>query len=291
MTPRCPICRGVASRAEPHPEVDLFRCEECDHCFADLETMDRREVYDLAYGDEHHRNWFENPNTDLFEHLRGLLVADGSTRVLDMGCGRGDFLAHLARRHPTWELVGVEQTPFDPPDGVEVRTGDVDSVLAGDVSSFDAVVTLAVIEHVDDPLAFLDLATRVCRPGGLIVVMTLNDRSTLYGAARLLRGFGVSGPFEQLYSRHHLHHFNRRSLETAFEQAGIPVIRRHDHNIPMAAVDFPSAGAIADAVRRAGVRGCFAIGRATGACYLQTLVGRRPGAEGVSGAGPGRGRP
>jgi len=35
-------------------------------------------------------------------------IPDGSPIVMEIGFGNGDFLVHLAERHPDWTLVGVE---------------------------------------------------------------------------------------------------------------------------------------------------------------------------------------
>lgn len=285
----CTICGGRAHAVYQHPEVALFRCTSCDHCFADQDSIIDPESYDLDYGDEAHKNWFENPNVDLFDWIDRVLDQEPNmSSVLDLGCGRADLLRFLYERHPSWSLTGVEQTRFDPPDGIEVITGDI---MSAEIDrTFDAVVALAVIEHVDDPARLVQRAIDQVRPGGLVVMMTLNERSVLYATSRLLRRAGLSGPFDQLYSKHHLHHFNKRSMQEVFVRAGLSVEQRHDHNIPAAAVDFESQGPVSDAVRLMGARLCFAAGRLTGRCYLQTLVGRVPGdgAATTSGTSPDR---
>jgi len=273
-TSACPLCGAQTRIVYRHPDVQLRRCKGCDHCFADLSTLAERAVYDESYGDEDHKNWFENPNTGLFDRIQGHLESVDARSVIDLGCGRADFLSHLAPTHPDWQLVGIEQTPFDPPVGVEVITGDL---LTAEIDrQFDGVVSLAVIEHVEDTAAFLRRAIDLVRPGGAVVVMTLNDRSVLYATARLLRAAGIPGPFDQLYSRHHLHHFNKSSLRTAVEASGLTIVDRLDHNIPAAAIDFPSSGWLADSIRLNGARATFALGALTRRCYLQTLFCQAP---------------
>ena len=268
----CPLCSGPTRRVYRHPEAQLRRCARCDHCFADTSKLAERVVYDLSYGDESHKNWFENPNTRLFNRIERTLVAQGCNSVIDLACGRADFLRHLRRNHPDWRLLGVEQTPFPAPDGVEIVIGDVATVEVEE--RFDAVVSLAAIEHMEDPIAFLRLARARCRPGGWLVVMTLNERSVLYGAARLLRNVGLTGPFDQLYSKHHLHHFNKTSLREALRQVGLEIALRYDHHIPTSAIDFAKTHWLADAVRLNGARACFALGAVTRRCYLQTVFVR-----------------
>jgi 2-polyprenyl-3-methyl-5-hydroxy-6-metoxy-1,4-benzoquinol methylase len=273
-TKPCPLCGSGTREDVAHPEAPLRRCGSCDHCFADLELLDHRETYDESYGDDDHQNWFENPNLELFWRISSV-IGDDARSVIDLGCGRAQFLSCLhshTKVDGDRRLVGVEQTTFVPPDGVEIVHSPFDEWST--TERFDAVVSLAVIEHVDDPVDFLRRASELAEPGGRVVIMTLNDRSLLYLASRVLRRFGITGPFDQLYSRHHLHHFNKSSLLAAFAAVDLEVETRWDHNIPAAAVDFPSQGAIVDGVRLLGVRSLFLLGRLTRRCYLQTVVAR-----------------
>jgi SAM-dependent methyltransferase len=257
-----------------HPEADLYRCRACDHCFADTSSISELIGYDSGYGDDDHRNWFENPNLRLFRFVDRVLSDNEIRSVLDVGCGRAQLLEYLHERHPDWKLTGIEMTPFEPPSGTDLVFGDF-SELDFD-ARFDAIVSLAVIEHTTDPHAFVEKAIACCRPGGLIVLMTLNERSTLYDTSRLLNRMGLSGPFDQLYSRHHLNHFNTRSFAALLRAHGLAIEARFDHHIPAAAIDFEPRGAVEDAVLRVGAMTCFAIGWLVRRCYLQTVVIRTP---------------
>jgi 2-polyprenyl-3-methyl-5-hydroxy-6-metoxy-1,4-benzoquinol methylase len=272
----CTVCASPSGLSYRHPEADLYRCHACGHCFADQSSLTTAVDYGTTYGDVEHRNWFENPNYKLFEFIERQVVSAGGGRsptVLDVGCGRGAFLGYLRDRHPEWSLTGVELSAFEPPPEVELLVGDFLEVESS--RSFDAVVSLAVVEHVTDPHAFVQKAWDFCAPGGRVILMTLNEQSVLYDASRVLRRARIEGPFTQLYSTHHLNHFNKDSLQTLLEMHGMEVERRYDCHIPAAAIDFPPRGALVDRIQRAGAVGCFAAGRVVRRCYLQTVVGRR----------------
>jgi 2-polyprenyl-6-hydroxyphenyl methylase / 3-demethylubiquinone-9 3-methyltransferase len=108
-------------------------------------------------------------------------------RVLDIGCGGGLICEPLAR-------LGARVTGLDPAvenieaarrhaEGqgldIEYRAGRVEE-LAADWLTFDAVVCLEVVEHVPDPAAFLKACAALVRPGGLMLLSTLNRTIKAY---------------------------------------------------------------------------------------------------------------
>ncbi|MBI3553534.1 MAG: class I SAM-dependent methyltransferase [Elusimicrobia bacterium] len=272
----CTVCGAPGRLTVARPEGSLYRCPACDHCFSGLETMPEHESYGDEYYDEKHRAWFENPNTELFDYIQGWVTRVGPrASVLDVGAGRGDFLRHLRAKEPGLALTGVDVSPIPPAEGITWIRGDaLDLKLA---RRFDAVLSLAVIEHVVDIHGFVRGLKALCAPGGLVVVMTVNDRSILYGAARAMRWLGLSGPFNRLYEKHHVNHFNVSSLRRLLDSEGLSIIETHYHNIPMAAVDIEAPSAPIAAIYRVGVRGAFALGTILRKTYLQTIVCRNAG--------------
>ena len=110
------------------------------------------------------------------------LVADlvpEASRVLDLGCGSGDLLYHLVQERRC-RGTGVEIDPGMVLGairlGVPVIELDIDRELDGFADSSYDVVVLSHLVHdlVDvDAAAVLDLARRLTRPGGSVVVFEL----------------------------------------------------------------------------------------------------------------------
>lgn len=110
--------------------------------------------------------------------------------VLDIGCGGGLVAEPLAR-------LGAEVTGIDPaPENIAAakahaegarldiayRTATAEA-LAAEGSAFDAVLLLEVIEHVPDVPLFLRSVAPLVKPGGVMILSTLNRTLKAYALA------------------------------------------------------------------------------------------------------------
>ena len=266
----CPICGVQAHFAYEHPEARIFRCSNCTHAFSDPESVRGLENYSAEYYDEAHRNWFANPNFGLFEWIERQIPSEARS-VIDVGCGRGQFLDYLRMKRPHIRLAGVDLSENQARHDIEFYCGDI---LGLHLGTFDAVVSLATIEHVPDVVGFAKRIHDQCSPGGLAFVMTLDDGSLLYRASRLAWRFGIPVGFNRLYSAHHLHHFTHKSLVTLLERTGLQLRRSLHHSVPLRALDIP-VSPIARPLLLAGIKAIFSAGDLVGLSYLQTIMVQR----------------
>lgn len=119
---------------------------------------------------------------NLGKRMRVILEALSSDddRVLDAGCGAGEYVAALHARGI--DAVGLEFIPEKVRQWRALHPGD-ERVIEGDIAampypagSFDLVIMNEVIEHVPDEQRALAEVARVLRPGGRLLIMAPNRR-------------------------------------------------------------------------------------------------------------------
>jgi SAM-dependent methyltransferase len=151
-----------------------------------------------------------------------LLDTRAPGRVLEIGCGTGERLVRLRERG--WEVEGQE---IDPPAAAvtverlgrsaRVHVGPLEE-LALPASSYDAVVSSHVLEHVYDPAAVLCEARRILRADGVLTAITPNVASLGH------RLFGRDWFY--LDPPRHLQLFTPRALTRLAHEAGFdPEVR------------------------------------------------------------------
>ncbi len=115
----------------------------------------------------------------LAHHFAGLFSLHPGMRLLDVGCGRGDFAKAFAEDGLTVDGVDREATE-DIPSEVSFTRADITQTLPYPDNTFDVVFSKSVIEHMTDPERFVKENLRVLKLGGLLICMTPDWKTTLY---------------------------------------------------------------------------------------------------------------
>jgi 2-polyprenyl-6-hydroxyphenyl methylase / 3-demethylubiquinone-9 3-methyltransferase len=125
------------------------------------------------------------------------LTALTGLAVLDVGCGGGLVAEPLARMGATTlgldaDAVAIEAARAHAAGEDLALTYKVGSVEAEPAGTYDLVTALEVVEHTTDPVGFVEACARTVKPGGLLLLSTLNRTAKSFAlgivaAERVLR--------------------------------------------------------------------------------------------------------
>ncbi len=193
--------------------------------------------------------YFGNSRPDMLE-----FIPEGAQRILEIGCGSGEFGAALKRQRKA-VVIGVELIEA----AAETARQHLDRVITADVQhqeldlreqSFDCLVCNDVLEHLVDPWTVLGRLRRFVKPDGWLVTSIPNIRHHKVVRRLLWPGewkYEESG----ILDRTHLRFFTQRSARELVESAGFRVIREqglHRSSFPvwLRAVNGLAGGAFED---------------------------------------------
>jgi SAM-dependent methyltransferase len=145
--------------------------------------------------------------------VRNLSAPAGRGRLLDVGCGAGEFLAQMSAAG--WKVEGLEPDRAAAERARALGVPVVNTALEDSdfgPNFFDAISMSHVLEHLHDPLGALRICRRILKPRGVLWIATPNLEA---------RGHTVFGrDWIGLDPPRHLVLFTRSSLAAALQYAG-----------------------------------------------------------------------
>ena len=114
-------------------------------------------------------------------------------RLLDIGCGGGLLCEPMSRLG--FHVVGVDASERNIGTAsahadqqalaIDYRAATAEALLAEGASPFDVVLNMEVIEHVADPGDYLRSCAQLLKPGGLMIVATMNRTLKAFALAKV----------------------------------------------------------------------------------------------------------
>lgn len=220
----CPLCGTESARANAWFSVqglDIVECPNCTLVYSRnvlREELDRSR-YDSQMAADIHKTLrgnvaykrLEDCKADyVLQRLEQTLGRTGS--VFDVGANLGAFMKRGQLRG--WHVTGIEINATLAAEaraqGLEIAVGKFpEDAPAG---RYDVLNMLDVLEHVEDPIAFLEKCTEYLAPGGLISIQVPNLNSPL------LR---LEGAANSNFSLGHWSYFTPKTLLEAAQAAGL----------------------------------------------------------------------
>ena len=230
---KCPVCASqkhiLAFKAEDHTvsnqQFSVQRCADCGFLFTSprpepskIGTYYVSDNYishvEAANGfKDHVYHWVRKRAIQGKHKLIAKYHATG--KLLDVGCGTGDFLAFMAKQH--FDAQGVEVST----EARKIATAkglpvfpDLESVSA--LAQFNAITLWHVLEHVPDPQTTLHQLNARCAPGGVLVIAVPDNES------RDAQHYGRNWAAWDV--PRHLSHFRRKDVENLLKQTGFQLL-------------------------------------------------------------------
>jgi SAM-dependent methyltransferase len=137
-------------------------------------------------------------SSSLARMATGLVAPGRATRILDAGCGTGEQTLGIARAYPSAEVIGVDVSAASIARARE--HGDRHGIRAtfavrdlleplDDLGTFDLIVSVGVLHHLDDPVPALRNLANLAAPDAVLLGMVYGSfgRTELFAARDGLR--------------------------------------------------------------------------------------------------------
>ena len=246
----CPFCGARNATVLERPDrLSVAYCNTCGCWYVDNlpSISDIVKMYDGYYQTHRPIDLSENSVAQRVENARKasetnwtlhallkLYSGNGRMRILDVGCGFGQFL--LEAKAAGADVVGCDLSPeacefAKERLGLPVHQADLRS-CSSSIGSVDAIVMSDLIEHPVNPLTDIQAACSILKSGGLLLLHTPNggEAGTSIETAKEWVGFRVDLEHLQYLSPHTINWLSEKcdlSIER-LETSGFPGLKGID---------------------------------------------------------------
>jgi len=165
-------------------QIIKWKCGNCGLLFYDPLLAGSDKLYEKLQ--QHDFYYMENK----WEHNAALTFVQSGQTVLEVGCGSGVFLKMIQAYSPI-DAIGLELNPSAVTkaneQGLKVSAADVHDYAEQHAGAFDVVCHFQVLEHVPNPRQFMEVCSKLLKPGGRLICAVPNgDGFIKFGEEALL---------------------------------------------------------------------------------------------------------
>jgi len=227
----CPLCgqkdaKFITRDLRFEKNADVYKCLQCELVFLDQNSFQLPAGF---YENEYHQSYLTHVEPDALDpkayfekmlkvaapwadRFKGMLK--GGETILDMGCSTGHFIKMIEGK--AGKVYGhdlnVKEVAYCKNElGLDVSDKPLEERFQKGM--FDYITLVFVLEHIGDPVAFLNYLKTFLKPGGkiLIVVPNISDPLVSFYDIPEFRSF--------YYCIEHLFYYNRKSISLLLEKA------------------------------------------------------------------------
>ncbi len=220
MNIKCIICDNATQDIFTRGKYHFLKCEECTFIFVDPHQL-KKDYYKQYENSLLSLKYYQA--TQSYDHrsfVERLAMIDKlvskAGNLLEIGSNIGTFLK--AAQEKGWKTVGIEPnkavqqyTRQNLPNTLIYNKFFNSRTARNITEKYDLIYSSDVIEHVDDPVAFITAAKNLLKRNGLLVMVTPDFDSIL------TRAF-------QIKPKEHLTYFNKRSITKLSNITGLEIV-------------------------------------------------------------------
>lgn len=223
----CPVCQTETSTIERQVnKYKILKCNNCEVVFS-WPLRASQDVYDSAYTKKGDYQKYIDIGVDaesgayhLTWAMRNFLkFSMPKGKLLDIGCSTGAFMQ--SAKNMGWKVEGVEisykaAAMAKKLTNSKVFIGKVEEFQSDE--KFDAITAWEVLEHVEDPLEFIESCQKLLKPNGILALSTPNWNSPWVKKSNK----------DEHWPPFHLTFWNRFTIKTLFDKSNLKVIRNSE---------------------------------------------------------------
>ncbi len=179
-------------------------------------------------------NWADPTSFRLRQALAAIKNLPANNRVLEVGCGAGQFIRAIKRCRPDLTCCGcdISRQAIEMARSGECEKGNVErgvdyalsevERLPYDDSSFDGVFIFDVLEHASNPQALVGEIKRVLKPNGIFYCYVPCEGDWL-SVWNLRKKLGIKVDLTEKYAGH-INKFSRKSFFQLLKKADFNIV-------------------------------------------------------------------
>lgn len=164
----------ITSELKGYTHIHRYRCHDCELEFFPPELVGSPRLY----SELQRFHWYYMPHK--WEYSIAIQDIQKGERVLEVGCGRGDFFEKLINEKQV-DGFGIELNPNAVSEaqklGRPVCRKDLQEITDEQPGTFDVVCSFQVLEHIPDPKKFINACAKLLKPGGRLIIAVPNSDS------------------------------------------------------------------------------------------------------------------